>query len=124
MGVMGKGIALEFKKRYPGMYYDYLTRCSKREIEPGGILAYRKEDVHILNAVTKYKWQEPSKYLWIALIACGLKHYLSIHPDKKVALPALGCGNGGLKYEVVKEIIIDELNDSCADILLFPPWSK
>lgn len=61
VGVMGKGLALEFKKRYPRMYEDYVARCKASMVKIGEPYLYKDADKNILNFPTKYHWRNPSK---------------------------------------------------------------
>ena len=104
-GAMGKGIALEFKRRCPAMFNDYKDRCDRNEVKPG--MPYLWEDDHkqILNFPTKRHWKEPSL---LQDIIDGLE-YLSKHYSnmsiQSLAMPALGCGNGGLSWDKVRPLI-------------------
>lgn len=64
-GVMGKGLALEFKHRYPKMFQDYKKRCSNGEVRPGEPYLYSNNSIRILNFPTKDRWQDSSKIEWI-----------------------------------------------------------
>jgi O-acetyl-ADP-ribose deacetylase (regulator of RNase III) len=61
VGVMGKGIALEFKLRYPEMFKEYQKICLKKLLKPGQILPYRKSIPWVLNFAIKDDWKDPSK---------------------------------------------------------------
>lgn len=61
VGVMGKGIALEFKRRFPSMYDDYAQRCRRGEVRPGRPHLHRGSDRWILNFPTKDDWRRPSR---------------------------------------------------------------
>jgi O-acetyl-ADP-ribose deacetylase (regulator of RNase III) len=105
VGVMGKGIALEFKTRYPEMFLDYKKKCEKREVKPGIPYIWEDEKTQILNFPTKRHWQNQSL---IEDIEKGLKYlaenYIQLGIDS-LALPPLGCGNGGLEWNQVKPLI-------------------
>lgn len=102
VGVMGKGVALEFKNQYPKMFTDYKSRCNLDQVKPG--IPYLWEDTksQILNFPTKRHWRESSL---LQDIIDGLK-YLAENYDRmsiqSIAMPALGCGNGGLNWNDVK----------------------
>jgi O-acetyl-ADP-ribose deacetylase (regulator of RNase III)/uncharacterized protein YwgA len=101
VGVMGKGIALEFKRKYPTMYHDYLARCDKGEVEVGKPYPYAVDDHIVVNFPTKRHWRSVSR---LSDIESGLQH-LRVHLHDwgitSIALPPLGCGNGQLDWAVV-----------------------
>ena len=101
VGVMGKGIALAFKKRYPEMYDDYVARCDRGEVKLGEPYVYRAADHLIVNFPTKRHWRAVSR---LSDIVTGLQ-YLESHYREwgitSIAVPPLGCGNGQLEWEVV-----------------------
>lgn len=97
VGVMGKGLALEFKRHFPDMFRDYAERCRKGAVVPGKPYTYRDMlGVTILNFPTKRHWREASR---LADIEDGLD-YLADHYQEmgitSLAMAPLGCGNGGL----------------------------
>jgi len=105
VGVMGAGLAKEFKSKYPGMYEDYSERCEKGLVRAGEPYLWEDEDVQILNFPTKRHWHQDSK---IEDIEAGLK-YLSENfrsmGINSIALPPLGCGLGNLKWADVRKLI-------------------
>lgn len=106
VGIMGKGIALEFKKRFPEMFEDYVKKCSRREVTPGAPYLYRKLfPPQIVNFPTKDHWQSISR---IRDIERGLEHLVSHYREwgiTSVAIPPLGCGNGQLEWREVGPLI-------------------
>jgi O-acetyl-ADP-ribose deacetylase (regulator of RNase III) len=106
VGVMGKGIALEFKKKYPDMYQNYREVCKIGKIKLGKPYCYNDgSEKVILNFPTKHHWRDNSK---IEDISAGLDYLLKKYKKwglKSIAFPALGCNNGGLKWDEVKPVI-------------------
>ena len=107
-GVMGAGLALKFKERYPKMFIHYKENCN---LSIGRISFYPTKDYLIVLFPTKNKWKNKSKYLYIMEGLIDLKKHLSVSPMKSIAFPKIGCGLGGLKWYVVKELIIEILGD-------------
>lgn len=116
VGVMGKGVALEFKKRFPDMYEEYAAKCGKGEVRPGRPYLFKPHDEQlglfdsdprpwILNFPTKRHWRARSR---LEDIVEGLR-YLEQHYAEwgieSLAVPPLGCGNGRLKWEEVGPIL-------------------
>jgi O-acetyl-ADP-ribose deacetylase (regulator of RNase III) len=105
VGVMGKGIAAEFKARYPEMYADYRARCARGEVKPGQPYIWDGQDQMILNFPTKDHWRGDSRMEWID---AGLQWIRDNHEDlgiSTIALPPVGCGNGGLLWTDVRELV-------------------
>ena len=103
-GVMGAGIALEFKLRLPEMYEQYVDKCRKGEIDIGRSWLYKplldpRDTRWVLNFPTKRQWRYPSK---IEYLEAGLEEFLLTYRHygiKSIAFPVLGASNGGLDEE-------------------------
>lgn len=122
VGVMGAGVALAFKKRYPDMFHEYKRACEAGEIRPGRLHVWKSlSNDWIVNFPTKRHWKGKSRYEDIESGLLALREYLVKHGGVKVALPALGCGHGGLDWAKVSEMIRRYLSDLDADILVFSP---
>jgi len=106
VGVMGKGIALEFKNRFPDMYEDYVQRCQRGEVKPGIPYLYKTLfPPQIINFPTKDHWKSISK---VSDIERGLQHLAEHYQEwgiTSLAIPPLGCGNGQLEWRVVGPLI-------------------
>jgi O-acetyl-ADP-ribose deacetylase (regulator of RNase III) len=123
VGVMGSGVALACKRRYPAMYKEYREKCKKGEIKPGSLFIWEDKRTHeyIVNFPTKRHWRNPSQYDDIESGLVALKEFLHILGKIEVALPALGCGHGGLDWVIVAGMIYDYLNGLDANIHVFKP---
>lgn len=107
-GVMGKGIALQFKEKYPEMFEQYKMYCSIDRLDPGELHLYEtKTDnpKYVFNAATKDHWKDNSSYAWIHNCLVNIRHWCKEFDCKSVAMPYLGCGNGGLDKEIVEKMI-------------------
>lgn len=106
MGVMGAGLALEFKLRFPAMYEDYVKRCKQKDVKIGKPYLYREyHSPWILNFPTKYHWRYPSKMTWIEQ---GLEYFVSNYKRggiTSIAFPKLGSSHGGLDWKHVKTVM-------------------
>lgn len=128
-GVMGAGLAREFKKRFPANYATYKIRCNRYNPPvPGDIIVgfpHRKENPYtvILNVCTKGKWKDPSTYDIINRCCISLRDYIIDHTITSIDIPALGCGNGGLEWEKVKSIMELHLHDLPMDIEIYEPFN-
>lgn len=127
VGIMGKGVALQAKTLFPAMYQKYRTDCNAGLYKPGCVKYDRLPNGrYIGNAATKNHWKDPSKMEWVQNIV-GLLKWLS-HQDfiasgneATVALPPLGCGNGGLKWPEVRALIEAELSDHPVEFRVYEP---
>jgi O-acetyl-ADP-ribose deacetylase (regulator of RNase III)/uncharacterized protein YwgA len=122
VGVMGKGVALEFKKRFPDMYADYLRRCERGEVRLGRPYLFRRPTPPwILNFPTKNHWRATSE---LSSIEAGLE-YLGQHYREwgieSLAVPPLGCGQGGLDWEVVGPVLVRHLQRLDIPVKLYAP---
>lgn len=98
VGVMGKGIALHFKRLYPAMFAEYQRLCEERKLDIGKLHVYRTPNKIIVNFPTKRHWRNPSR---VEYIEAGLKAFVRHYADYGIAsasFPQLGCGNGELDW--------------------------
>ena len=109
VGIMGKGIALMFKERFPGNFRQYAASCRAGEVRLGEMFVTENEDLvgpkWIVNFPTKEHWRSRTKLEWIEL---GMKALVRVVDDKgiqSIAVPPLGCGNGGLEWRDVRPVI-------------------
>ena len=122
VGVMGKGLAREFKRRYPAMFASYQEACRAGRLRPGRLHIWQAPDgARIVNFPTKRHWREPSRYQDIEAGLDALRGYLEAQGPVRVAVPPLGCGLGGLDWERVKDMIGRKLEGLTAQILIFEP---
>ncbi len=99
VGVMGKGIALEFKRKYPEMFKEYQVLCKSGVFDIGQLWLYKSPEKWILNFPTKRDWRNPSK---IEYIEAGLTRFVEIYEEESItsiSFPRLGSGLGGLNWE-------------------------
>lgn len=126
VGVMGKGIALQFKEAFPANFKIYAAACKKEELKTGKLLVVKEQTLEgervIINFPTKTEWYLKSKYEYVEE---GLKELAKVIDEYKIesiAIPPLGCGNGGLQWEKVRSMIekyLGHLNH--VDIQVFEP---
>ncbi len=129
VGVMGRGIALQFKKNYPENYKFYLKACKDKEVRIGKMLVFKTNTLHnpkyIINFPTKDHWKSKSK---IQDIESGLKALIEIikHNNiKSIAIPPLGCGLGGLDWrEVLPKIQTAFMEAKDVSAIVLEPHSE
>lgn len=129
VGVMGKGIALMFKDRYPENYRAYAAACKAQEVEVGKIFATPGPELDgvrwIINFPTKKHWRNPTQKSWVEEGLVALKAFILEKKIESIAIPPLGCGNGGLSWEVVRPMIEEALGDLPATrIVIYEPTKK
>jgi len=101
VGVMGKGIAAEFKQRYPDMFEKYRQFCQRGSLTVGKLFLYKSPNKWVLNFPTKKHWRSPSK---VEYIEEGLRKFAETYTEHgitSISFPQLGTGNGGLAWEGV-----------------------
>ena len=118
---MGKGIAYQFKMRFPEMNAEYVKQCKSHKLRPGILHTYFEGTKLIVNFPTKDKWREKSK---MDYITSGLDALVTLIKEKQIpsiAIPPLGSGNGGLIWSEVKQLIIEKLSslEDAVDIYVY-----
>ncbi len=129
VGVMGKGIALMFKERFPENYREYAAACKAAKVRVGEMFATPGVEFGgpkwIINFPTKEHWRQPTKLEWIDSGLSALKQFLIEKRIRSIAIPPLGCGNGGLDWDIVRPMIEKKLGDlKDVDILIFEPTAR
>lgn len=121
VGVMGKGIAAEYKSRFPQMFEDYRSRCQRKEVKPGLPYIWEGDDRIIVNFPSKDHWRDNSRIEWVDEGLLWIrKNYRKIGITS-LAMPPIGCGNGGLYWTDVKSIMekhFEELDDLIVSVYL------
>ena len=119
VGVMGKGLALEYKRRYPTLFLSYKSACARKLIIPGRVYVSNQLDKKVMLFPTKDHWKDPSKYEYID---SGLSYFAKNYKDLNIqsyAFPRIGCGLGGLDWEKVKVLIEKHLGDLDIEIEVY-----
>ena len=109
VGAMGKGLALQFRRAYPGNYDAYVAACRAGDVRPGWMFTYETGKAEgprlIVNFPTKRHWRDSSRIEDIEAGLRGLVWEIATRGIRSVALPAVGCGLGGLEWADVSERI-------------------
>lgn len=115
VGVMGKGIALQFKQRWPLNFKAYAAACERDEVKPGKMFIYDlgvwAKPRFIINFPTKVHWRGDSEIEYVETGLRDLVLQVKRLEIKSIALPPLGCGNGGLNWNVVKQLVFAAFKD-------------
>lgn len=122
-GVMGAGLALQFKRRFPAYFTDYKAACADGGIAPGRVGVYRREAAphFIISFPTKRHWREPSQLDDIRTGLVSLVDAIRTYEIESIAIPALGCGLGSLDWSEVRPLITAALEPLNCQALLFEP---
>jgi len=125
VGVMGKGIALQFKETFPENFKAYRAAVERGELHTGTMFVvplHRMDGLkYIINFPTKEHWRAPSRIEWIRDGLQDLRRIMLEKEIQSIALPPLGCGNGGLDWAEVKPLIQTALSDLSAKIVVYEP---
>ncbi len=129
VGVMGKGIALMFKERFPSNFQRYASACKAKNLHTGKMFVTEVGELDgpkwIVNFPTKQHWRPPSQMEWVVEGLQDLRHFILQNSVKSIAIPPLGAGNGGLEWQAVREEIEKALDDlSDVEILVYEPTSQ
>jgi len=122
VGIMGKGIALSFKKSYPEMFADYAQKCKAGQVHLGEPYPYGVTGHIVVNFPTKAHWRSVSK---LSDIVDGLEYLKSNYKAwglRSIAVPPLGCGNGQLEWSVVAPVLIRHLGELDIPVELYAPF--
>ncbi|MFJ1733221.1 macro domain-containing protein [Streptomyces sp. NPDC088254] len=130
VGVMGNGIALAFKRRWPAMYASYQEHCRRGLFRPGSVRSWQAGPAGqqntaplIVNVATKDHWRDPSRIEWIDQALQSLVQLVRDERLRSIAVPPLGCGNGGLDWNDVRPRIHRVLGTTLSnvDVRLYTP---
>ena len=129
VGIMGRGVALMFKERFPQNFETYVQACKKEEVQTGKMLVTENRELFgpkwIINFPTKRHWRDKTRLEWIET---GLQDLVLIIENKNIrsiAIPPLGCGNGGLDWSEVRPLIVSVLEKvEGIDAVIYEPTLK
>ena len=126
VGVMGKGIALQFKKYFPNNFKIYKNACDNKTLTIGTLLVCEEEHLQIgrkiiINFPTKDHWRNPSEYNYIRLGLIELTKLIKERRLESISVPPLGAGNGGLQWSKVKDLIEEYLSDVDCEVVVYQP---
>ncbi|WP_069660688.1 type II toxin-antitoxin system antitoxin DNA ADP-ribosyl glycohydrolase DarG [Arcticibacter eurypsychrophilus] len=125
VGVMGKGIALQFKNRFANNYKVYKEACRVKSFHVGELLVVQEDDLTdkklIINFPTKAHWRGDSRYEYIESGLQELRKLIIEKQVQSIALPPLGCGNGGLDWKKVQPMIDKYLGNLSAEVIVYTP---
>ena len=124
VGVMGRGLALQFKRRYPAAFLAYRQACAERRVRPGRVFMFDtgcERPRWIVHFPTKRHWRDRSA---IGDIEAGLRDLAAAvarHGIRSIAVPPLGCGLGGLDWRTVRPLVTACLAGTPATVIVLEP---
>jgi O-acetyl-ADP-ribose deacetylase (regulator of RNase III) len=123
VGVMGAGLALQFKRKYYfEMFDDYVTACNNGTLRVGKVMVHAVgHGKYVISFPTKGDWKDPSRLEWIDQGLGDLARRITTLGIKSIAIPPLGCGLGGLSWSDVRKLIEQHLGELDVDVVLYPP---
>ncbi len=126
VGVMGRGIALQFKRAFPENFKAYATQCKRNEMRPGRVFVFETGDMlfprYIINFPTKRHWRGKSRMEDIESGLVSLVEEIRSHGIRSIAIPPLGSGLGGLNWPAVRRILQKTLEQlDCVRVVIFEP---
>ena len=115
VGVMGKGIALQFKEKFPDNFKEYAQACRWNRVQPGRMFVFEtyrpQAPQYIINFPTKRHWRDSSRIEDIEAGTLALAEEIRERRIESVAIPALGSGLGGLDWKRVRKILESGLRE-------------
>ena len=128
VGVMGKGIALEFKKTFPENFQAYKKACHQKQVSLGNMFIFSTRQTfnphYIINFPTKNHWRNKSKINDIEKGLESLTKEVKNLNIKSISIPPLGCGNGGLEWQEIKPLITQSFAKfPQIKVILFEPFN-
>lgn len=125
VGVMGKGIALQFKHAFPENFKRYVAACKAGELQPGRLLITTEHTVQgdriVVNFPTKTEYYRKSSYAYIRDGLIALAQEIPARGIRSIAVPPLGCGHGGLQWAKVRPMIEEHLGPLDARVVVYEP---
>ncbi len=126
VGVMGRGLSLQFKHAFPDNFKAYAARCKRKEMKPGHVFVFKTEEMihprYIINFPTKRHWRGKSRMEDVESGLASLTEAIRAHGIRSVAIPPLGSGLGGLSWSDVREriqVTLEKLTD--VKVVIFEP---
>ncbi len=122
-GAMGKGIALEFRQRFPDMYVEYKDRCKRGLFSLGDVFVWEQSPV-IYNLATQESWRQPAQLTAIRDSMTRMIAHAEQHTIPIIGMPKVGAGLGGLQWDCVRSLIIELGSTTPVELRVFENFIK
>ncbi len=106
-GAMGKGIAVQFRDKFPTMYAEYKAMCKNGHYRPGDVFDYNYGRGHVYNLATQISWRTKAEIGFIRTAVERMFELAIADGVTAIAMPAIGAGLGGLKWDDVKAVLTE-----------------
>jgi O-acetyl-ADP-ribose deacetylase (regulator of RNase III) len=123
-GAMGKGIAVEFKARYPRMYEEYKRRCTAGTFKPGDVFEWREGELTIFNLGTQATWRTKATLPAIEAAVSEMVRLGAEHEIARIGLPRIGAGLGGLRWDDVRALIARIGGETPVELVVFEEFAS
>jgi len=120
---MGKGIAVEFRTRFPAMYAEYKRRCSDGRFQLGDVFVWREGGVTIFNLGTQKTWRAKAHMIDVETACRRMVQLAEESKLKRVGLPRIGAGLGGLEWTAVREMLTKLGNETKVELVVFEDYA-
>ena len=129
VGVMGRGVSLLFKKAFPENFKAYSAACARVEVQPGRMFVFETgcaaNPKYVINFPTKRHWREVSRLADVEIGLLDLAETIRKQGIRSIALPALGCGLGGLNWNEVRPRVVTAMHAlEQVHVMVFEPHSR
>jgi O-acetyl-ADP-ribose deacetylase (regulator of RNase III) len=121
-GAMGKGIAVEFRSRFPARYAEYKQRCATKRFTPGDVFAWKEGDVTIYNLGTQKTWRTPATLSAIEASVTEMVRLADAAGITRVGLPRIGAGLGGLAWTDVRAFLATVGASASVELVVFEDY--
>jgi len=123
-GAMGKGIAVEFRSRFPKMYAEYKERCADRRFKLGDVFAWAEGDITVYNLGTQETWRTKADIRAIETATRAMVRLAERQGIAKIGLPRIGAGLGGRPWEEVRAVLARIGEQTSADLVVFEEYVR
>jgi O-acetyl-ADP-ribose deacetylase (regulator of RNase III) len=123
-GAMGKGIAVEFRSRFPAMYAAYKKRCAEGQFGLGDVFVWAEAETTIFNLGTQKTWKTKAELHAIEQATNEMARLAEVAGIKRVGLPRIGAGLGGLPWEAVRAVLLKIGVETELELFVFEEYVK
>ncbi len=123
-GAMGKGIAIEFRKKYPLMFSEYKKKCIEGTFNVGDVFLWKEESIAIFNLGTQKNWQTKATIQAIVKSVNKMVELAIKHNIRNIGVPRVGAGLGGLNWDDVKNELVKIGKNTSVELVVFETFQQ